>query len=405
MAVFSRLALLLTLLMSACAPASEPLIGDPQRPYAPAREPQVGDILHLPTGHFVEEQEMHDVLADARIVYVGESHDNMASHRLQQRIIEHLSNQRPGQVAIGMEMFTPEQQEALDQWVAGELSEKEFLKQSDWYGTWRMDFDFYSDIMQLARQRRIPVIGLNAPRDLVRMVGGTEIADLDEETRARIPEMDFDDPYQKALTEAVHGGHEPNGNAFGGFLRVQTLWDESMADNIARYLQSPPGKNKQMVVLAGGNHIRYGFGIPRRVFRRLPTSYALVGNHELEIPEDKKDRLMDVRMPRFPMPAWDFEVYTRYEGLNSEKVMLGVRLDDEEGAVRIAGVMPDSVAGRAGLKEGDLILQIDGQPVEENFDLVYAVKQKKPGDTAQLVIERAGEQLEIEAIFETPASE
>ena len=58
------------------------------------------------------------------LVYVGELHDNPASHRLQVEILKAMQASHPGKVALGMEMFNNEQQVALDRWVAGELSEK-----------------------------------------------------------------------------------------------------------------------------------------------------------------------------------------------------------------------------------------------------------------------------------------
>jgi predicted metalloprotease with PDZ domain len=155
-----------------------------------------------------------------------------------------------------------------------------------------------------------------------------------------------------------------------------------------------------MVVLAGGNHVRYGFGIPRRVFRRLPTSYLLVGSHEVEIPESKKDRLMDVTMPPFPMTPYDFVVYTAYEELPGERVKLGVRMDEQDGRVVLRDVVPGSAAATAGVQAGDVILSLDGEPVADNFDLVYAVGQKVKGDKGVLEVERGGEQLRLEVDFQ-----
>ncbi len=396
--------LLAGLMMSACAPsASKPFLGDPQTPYPPERKPQVGDILHNPTGIFVSRDQMLRIVSDARIVYVGETHDNPAAHRLQLDVIKALAERYPDRIAIGMEMFTPAQQEALDLWSAGELTEKQFLKRANWYGTWRMDFAYYREILEYARELNIPVIGLNAEKSLVRKVGQQEIAELDESAQQKIPEMDMEDPYQRALTEAIYGGHSMGEAQQEGFIRVQTLWDETMAANIADYLKGPQGQERRMVVLAGGNHIRYGFGIPRRVFRRLPTSYQLVGSRETEIPEGKQQ--LDVELPHFPMPAYDFTVFTRYESLDGDGVALGIMLDEKDGAVIIRSVLPESNAAAAGLKKGDRILAIDGEPVSENFDVIYQVKQKKAGESGSVTIEREGQQHRIEIEYTPGAPE
>ena len=153
--------LTLLLLITACQPGHQHL-GNPELPYPPEREPQVGDILHLPTGIYVDKQVLFDQAARAQVVFVGETHDNPAAHRLQLEILQALEARNPGKIALAMEMFTPEQQAVLDRWVAGELSEKEFLKQVDWFKNWKMDFALYQPLLEAARVKRTPVIALNA---------------------------------------------------------------------------------------------------------------------------------------------------------------------------------------------------------------------------------------------------
>lgn len=386
-----------TLLASGCA--APIMLGNPEDPYPAATAPVLGEIRHLPTGVQVSAEQMAAIATDARLVYVGETHDNPASHRIELQLLQALAERYPERAALGMEMFTPEQQEVLDAWVAGRLSEKEFLKQSRWYQVWNFDFDFYRPLLQLARERRIPVIGLNASKALVRAVGSDS---LTPEQQQSLPQMDLTDPYQRALSEAIFAGHAAGPNGTSGFTRVQTLWDETMADNIARYLQSEAGANRHMLVVAGGNHIRHGFGIPRRVFRRLPLSYVLVASTEIEIPASKADRLMDVEVPDFPMPAADFMVYTAYEELAKNEVKLGIMLDDSSGRVVAQGVLPESSAAQAGVLQGDVLLSLDGQPLADNFDLIYEVKGKTAGNRGMLVVERGGKELPLEVLFAAP---
>ncbi|MHB1399278.1 MAG: ChaN family lipoprotein [Trichloromonadaceae bacterium] len=388
-----------TLLASGCA--APRMLGNPEAPYPAATAPVVGEIRHLPTGVQVSAEQMAAIATDARLIYVGETHDNPASHRIELQLLQALAERYPERAALGMEMFTPEQQPVLDDWVAGRLSEKDFLKQSRWYQVWNFDYDYYRPLLQLAREKRIPVIGLNAGKELVRAVGSDS---LTPEQQQSLPQMDLSDPYQRALSEAIFAGHAAGPKGSAGFIRVQTLWDETMADNIARYLQSEAGANRHMLVVAGGNHIRHGFGIPRRVFRRLPLSHVLVASREIEIPASKADRLMDVEIPDFPMPPADFLVYTAYEDLGKSEVKLGVMLDDSSGRVIAQGVLPGSSAERAGVQKGDVLLSLDGQPLADNFDLIYEVKQKTAGNRGVLVVEREGKQMLLEVEFEVPAA-
>ena len=382
--------------LTACTMTSQP-IGNPEAPY-PDNHPAVGDIVHLPTGVKVTAEQMNAAISDARIIYVGETHDNPASHRQELQVLRAVADRYPGQVSLGMEMFNTSHQEVLDKWVAGELSEKEFLKESDWYSNWQMDFAYYSDLLHYAREAKIPVVGINVTKELRQKVGMHDLDELDEEIRAQLPEMDFDDRYQKAMVESIYAGHGQGPKMFEAFLRVQTLWDESMAESIVRHM-ADKGQEHRMVVIAGGYHVRHGFGIPRRVYRRMPTSYVLVGSIELVVPVDLQDKLMDVDLPSFPMVPYDYLAYTEYEKLAGERVKLGVRMSDEDGKVVVEAVVPDSAAAIAGVAEGDIIVALDETPIEENFDLIYAVNQHCNGDRSKLIVERNGERLELDVTF------
>lgn len=387
--------LLLAPLAVGCAKSTD-VIGNPQAPYPPPHPPQIGDILHIPTGYYVTETQMLDAVGDARIVYVGETHDNMASHRVQLNVLESMFERYPGKVALGLEMFTPQQQDILDRWVAGDLSEKDLLKKSGWFEQWRMDFDFYRDILIYARDHDIPVLGLNVEKSLRQKVGMEGLEGLSEEQRQEIPELDMSDPYQRAVTEAIFKGHRSGGAMFEGFLRVQTLWDEAMAANIANYLSNPEHEDHRMVVMAGGNHVRHGYGIPRRVFRRLPTSYAMVGSRELEVSEE---RLMDVDLPHLPMEPYDYVVFTAYEDLDTEKAQLGVRFEAIDKGIEVLAVVPESAAEEAGLQEGDILLSLNGAALEDSFDLIYEIGRHQPGDEVSLTYRRGEEQISTDVVL------
>jgi PDZ domain len=52
--------------------------------------------------------------------------------------------------------------------------------------------------------------------------------------------------------------------------------------------------------------------------------------------------------------------------------------------VRIDSVQPNSPAARAGLAEGEIIVQVDGVEIHTPADLVKLVRSRKPGDTIRL---------------------
>jgi S1-C subfamily serine protease len=68
-------------------------------------------------------------------------------------------------------------------------------------------------------------------------------------------------------------------------------------------------------------------------------------------------------------------------------------LRDHFGVGRDAGVMvgsvePDSPAAKAGIEVGDIILKVNGEPIESSHDLSRTVRSKKAGETVNLEISR-----------------
>ncbi len=381
--IFPLLFMMISLI--GCQPTRQ-YLGDPELPYPPEREPVIGDILHLPTGVYVDQQVMLDHAQQVQVTFVGETHDNPASHRLEVDILTALQQYNPDHITLAMEMFTPSQQTVLDSWVSGELTEKEFLQQVDWYHSWRMNFAYYRPLLNYCRNHNIPILALNAEKELKQKIAQTPLDQLSDKERQQLPEM-VDDPYQQAMVKAVFSGHKMGKAMLEGFQRVQTLWDETMAQNLAEYLKTAEN-GRQVLVVAGGNHVRFGFGIPRRLFRRIPVTYLLIGSEELDVPADKQDRLMNIKNPDYPLLPYRFVKFTAYEDLENPGIKLGVFLDKIDAGLLINKVVAGSLAEQNDLRPDDILTKIDSQPIKQLFDLIYELQQKKLGDKIELTLTR-----------------
>lgn len=73
--------------------------------------------------------------------------------------------------------------------------------------------------------------------------------------------------------------------------------------------------------------------------------------------------------------------------------------DDLKG-VLFADVQANSPAGKAGLKQGDLMVEFDGKAIENLYDFTYALRAKKVGDIVPVVIKRNGETLTVNVTLE-----
>ncbi len=83
-----------------------------------------------------------------------------------------------------------------------------------------------------------------------------------------------------------------------------------------------------------------------------------------------------------------------------------LKLDRPIGAI-VGDLYPQGPLARAGVKQGDVVVAIDGQPVFDAETLRYRVGVQNPGDRAKLDFIRDGKKLTAEMIFalppETPA--
>ena len=75
-------------------------------------------------------------------------------------------------------------------------------------------------------------------------------------------------------------------------------------------------------------------------------------------------------------------------GVNPDRPMLGVRMNDSNGQVTIDKVFPNSPAKRAGIEDGDVILKIDGIAAEQMSDVVDQVSSSSAGDILEVQIMR-----------------
>ena len=80
----------------------------------------------------------------------------------------------------------------------------------------------------------------------------------------------------------------------------------------------------------------------------------------------------------------------------------GITLQDTGRNLRVSQVASGSAAQKAGLKVGDLLLSIDGRPVESDLDILLSFSQARAGRTYQLQIRRGATQARIRLI--TPDS-
>jgi uncharacterized iron-regulated protein len=224
-----------------------------------------------------EQQRILRSIAPANIIYLGESHDSASDHADQLAILDYLRQQQPStqsRLAIGLEMFQKPYQPIINQYLAGKISEAQLVEQTEYQKRWGWPWENYAPLLRFAKAHQLPVIALNTPTEVLRKVSKSGLDSLKATDFQYIPpasEIDKSNLIYRDLILESYQQHKAQALAtspdFDRFYSAQLLWDETMAATTAEFYQQYP--QTQLVVIAGQAHIRYGYGIPSRVARRL----------------------------------------------------------------------------------------------------------------------------------------
>lgn len=215
-------------------------------------------------------------LTRSQVIYLGETHDSEWDHQIQLEVLKALQAHNP-KLILAMEMFQRPYQRVLDRYLNRELSEAELVDRTEYPTRWGFPWELYAPILRFSQSKNIPLVALNTPTEVTRKVSRKGLESLTLADRRFIPPLSeiqlgptgYRDRIQQIYTEM----HQGKGNSDGltRFFQAQVLWDETMADRIARAVGQYP--QHQIVVLVGQGHLLYGDGIPDRVLRRLRGSY------------------------------------------------------------------------------------------------------------------------------------
>ena len=211
-------------------------------------------------------------LGKNRVILVGEQHNDARHHANQLAVIRAL-HRSGAKVAVGLEMFRKENQEALDDWIGGNLKEKYFER--EYYANWNYPWDMYREIFIYARENKIPMIGLNVSREITRQVAYHGFNSLSEKQRGELEGVTcrVDKEYMAFIRRAF-GAHGHGQLNFQYFCEAQMVWDNVMAINTINFLKDYP--DHTVVIVAGNGHAWKG-GIPEQISSRtdLPVKVIL----------------------------------------------------------------------------------------------------------------------------------
>jgi len=183
-----------------------------------------------------------DIVADmeqADVLFFGEDHNDSVGHYLEALLFRKLYSKYPLKTALSLEMFHTDVQPELDEYLAGVISEKNFIKESRAWGNYKD----YRPLIEYAKQNRLKVIAANAATRYSNAVtqGGLKVLENFPKTSFNfLPPLPIDTAqgrYYEKFTETL-GGHSMGSMKI---YQTQNLWDATMAWSINKIIKANRG--------------------------------------------------------------------------------------------------------------------------------------------------------------------
>ena len=158
------------------------------------------------------------------------------------------------------------------------------------------------------------------------------------------------------------------------------------------------GINTAIYSRSGGS-LGIGFAIPANMAKNIMEQIIAGGSVTrgwigVEIQEITPELAESFKLPKVPS-ATDGPSGPGGQGGSSAQ---GAGAGTARGAI-IAGVMRGGPADQAGVKPGDVLLEIGGKPVTGSPGMLNLIAQLKPGEKANLTLLRAGKNIELAVLI------
>jgi len=216
-------------------------------------------------------------LLEYDIVFIGENHRHPGNHLAQAMIYQRLLHGGQ-QVILSMEQFERDTQQTVDAYLAGEIGEwalRHFGRAWDNYPS------SYRPLVEMAKERGLPVIAANAPKDTVICTGrnGLDVLEMLPASRKGEVAASFHTPESGAYFEKFagfirHGDRAKLTKDSLNRYHAQVVRDDTMAESIDKALQAHP--EHKLVHLNGHFHSASSLGTVERVKLRRDRKIAVI---------------------------------------------------------------------------------------------------------------------------------
>ncbi len=221
-------------------------------------------------------------LRNADYVLIGEVHDNPAHHRIQRELLAELTGGK--RIALAMEQFDRENQSSIDQALATKATTPDALADAGRFNRNGWNWAFYRPLVEIAIERRLPIVALNLSRDRTREIARRGLDAIGAQAVATMGlDGQWSDEQQAIQAREIEDGHcgQLAASAVPRMIDVQRARDATMADALVTRAEGGA------IAFAGNGHVRTDVGVPVYLARREPRRRIVsVGLLEIDPPAE-----------------------------------------------------------------------------------------------------------------------
>lgn len=190
------------------------------------------------------------------VVFFGEYHDQGEIHQAELELLQAIQKVKGEKLALSMEMFEADNQTKLNDFLAGSLSEEDFLATSRPWPNYKTD---YAPLVNFAKEKKMPVIAANVPRFLAAHVAKNNASTEGVEAQYQqwlpkhtyAPEGAYKDKFYAQMNSPAAPMKMPPAR-LAAVYAAQCLKDDKMAESIAAFADAH--QNMQILHINGCFH-------------------------------------------------------------------------------------------------------------------------------------------------------
>jgi uncharacterized iron-regulated protein len=256
----------------------------------------IGGLMpHLMTnkGIILDLEQALEALVGYNVIFFGEDHDSRVAHEGELTLLTELSG-RDTSLVLALEMFERDVQDTLNAYLEETISEDKFLQLARPWPNYQED---YRPLIELAKDRGIPVIAANVPRRTAALVAMTDVisSDVVGKDNIYLPKnlhLDSEEYYERFASRMEKMPHSApmKGLNVEALYKAQVLKDAVMAASLE------PVLDHRILFCCGRFHSDYHLGIPYQLRKNHPdlkVAVLVCAESVIDLPMKGRSRIAD----------------------------------------------------------------------------------------------------------------